>query len=287
MDPVIKDNDPSHIWTKEEIIECGLCLEEEPDFERDEVNDIISVGAQDEYDADPDVLVDDANDFEDDNNSSIIHEKKEENVELVQEPVLERVIEPMLEQVIEPTVEPVLEPTVEPVQEPMLEQVIEPALEQVIEPESDIGLPFNIEKKEENEEKEEDEEKEEKGEPETNTVVNKLALDESIIEESAPKNIIVDENNLPFIDEEKEENPEKSVSTVELTVETSPEDPIVEEPLNIVVPIIVDNEDNVRSVAELADNHATSTRRDNATFLAPPARKFKWKDWFQSLWFWA
>ena len=267
MDPITKDNDPSHIWTKEEIIECGLCLEEEPDFERDEVNDIISVGAQDEYDLDPDVLVDDTNDFEDDNNSSIIYEKKEENVEPVQEPVLEQVIEPVLEQVIEPA----------------LEQVIEPALEQVIEPESDIGLPFNIEKKEEKEEKEE---QEEKCEPTVNSVVNKLALDESIIEESAPKNIIVDENNLPFIDEEKEENPEKSVSTVELTVETSPEDPIVEEPLNIVVPIIVDNEDNVRSAAQLADNHATSTRRDNATFLAPPARKFKFKDWFQSLWFW-
>lgn len=268
MDPITTHDEPSHIWTKEEIIECGLCLEEEPDFERDEVNDIISVGAQDEYDADPDVLGDDANDFEDDNNSSIIHEEKEENVE------------PTVELLIEPAVEPVVEPAVEPVQEPVVEPALEPVLEQVIEPESNIGLPFNIEKKEENEEKEE---QEEKREPDTNVVVNKLALDETIIEESAPKNVIVDENNLPFIDEEKEENPEKTVSTVECVTETVH---VVEEPLNIVVPIIVDNE-VIEPSAPPADNHQTLTRRDNATFETPPARKFKWKDWFQSLWFWA
>ena len=76
MDPITKDNDPSHIWTKEEIIECGVCLEEEPDFERDEVNDIISVGAQDEYDLDPDVLVDDTNDFDEEDCLPLINKEK-------------------------------------------------------------------------------------------------------------------------------------------------------------------------------------------------------------------
>lgn len=279
MDPIITHDEPSHIWTKEEIIECGVCDAEEPDFERDEVNDIISVGAQDEYDADPDVLGDDANDFEDDNNYPTIHEEKEENVEPTVEPAIEPALEPVVEPVQEPTVEPIVEPTVEPVQEPIVEPVQELIVEPVVEPALDIVLPFNIEKKEENEEKEE---QEEKGEPDTNVVVNKLALDETIIEESAPKNVIVDENNLPFIDEEKEENPEKSVSTVECVTETVP---VVEEPLNIVVPTIIDNEVIERSAPQ-ADNHQTLTRRDNATFERPPAKKFKWKDWFQSLWFW-
>ena len=276
MDPIITHDEPSHIWTKEEIIECGVCDAEEPDFERDEVNDIISVGAEDEYDADPDVLGDDANDFEDDNNYPIIHEEKEENVEPIVEPVQEPIVEPTVEPVQEPTVEPLQEP----VQEPTVEPVLEPAVEPLQEPALDIVLPFNIEKKEENEEKEE---QEEKSEPDTNVVINKLALDETIIEESAPKNVIVDENNLPFIDEEKEENPEKSGSTVECVTETVP---VVEEPLNIVVPTIIDNEVIERS-APPANNHQTLTRRDNATFETPPAKKFKWKDWFQSLWFWS
>jgi hypothetical protein len=260
MEPITTHDEPSHIWTQEEIIECGLCIneneEEEPDVERDEVNDIISVGAQDEYDADPDVLTEDANDFEDGNNSPIIHEEKEE--------------------ILEPTIEPIVEPVQEPILEPVQEPIVEPA----------VVLPFNIEKKEEKEEKEEHEEK---GEPVINEViVNRLAL-----EESAPKNIIVDENNLPFIDLEKEEKQDLK------------EDPIVQD-INVVENVVVEplppndvHVDNISPIVdlekeaiqeaqvnELIEDRASLLTRDIATFEAPPAKKFKFKEWFLSLWFW-
>jgi hypothetical protein len=272
MDPITKDNhDRSHIWTQEEIIECGLCIneneEEEPDFERDEVNDIISVGAQDEYDVDPDILVDDTNDFDHDNCLPFINEEKEENVEPVQEPAQE------------PTVEPAQDPILEPAQEVIQHPIQEP--DPIQEPESDIVLPFNIEKKEEKEEKDEDEEK---CEPSSNVVVNRLALDESIIEESAPFN----EDRLSLSNEEKEENPEKSGSTE--ATETVPVEPIVDEPLAIVVPTIIDNEANERSAAPApahSNDRVEVSRPESYIIDAPPERRFKWKTWFQSLWFWS
>jgi hypothetical protein len=307
MEPITKDNDdPSHIWTKEEIIECGVCDsndDEEPDFERDEVNDIISVGGQDEYDADPDVLTNDTNDFEDGNISSIINEIKEENNELAIEPtvepvieplieptvelVIEPLIEPLIEPVIEPTVELVIEPVIEPLIEPLIEPVLEPLIEPVLEPESDISLPLNIEKKEEKEEKEEDEEKDE---PVINAVIGNLALDESIIEESSPKNLNVDENNLPFIDLEKEEKQDLKEDPIVQDIT----DNLVVEPLphvdNILPIIDLEKEEKEEkddpTENELIEERGSLSRRDIATFEAPSAKKFKWKAWFQSLWFW-
>ena len=39
-------------------------------------------------------------------------------------------------------------------------------------------------------------------------------------------------------------------------------------------------------VNELIEDRASLLRRDIATFEPPPAKKFKFKEWFLSLWFW-
>jgi hypothetical protein len=302
-------DDPPHIWTKEEIIECGLCEEDEPDFERDEVHDIISVCAQDEYDVDPDTLVDDTNDFEGENYSPLINEETVQDpvsepaqntvLEPAQEPVVDPVSHPALEPVQEPALEPVQEPALEPALEPAQEPALEPAQEPALEPaqefedqeemtEGDTILPLNIEEKEENVELSN------KQEPSHRAAIAKLALDKSIIEESAPDKDNDENEVLPLVNEEKEEIEKTPCSTTEATecTTTTSETAQVEqepEPLSIVVPTLIDNENNEHNQdTELpAEDRVEVARCDSAIMDTPPVKKFKWKTWFQSLWFWS
>jgi hypothetical protein len=116
----------------------------------------------------------------------------------------------------------------------------------------------------------------------------------------ARQNIDVDENNLPFIHEEKEETQEPQEpqdNALANTVEGSAnaldglQSVLQLDDTNVdnILPII-DNEqeekEDMTENEELTEDRVITLRRDIATFEAPPAKKFKWKSWFQSLWFW-